>query len=158
MKVLGAILLIACGSCTGFCVSAAYRRKTALLESIADMLLSFLIKIEYGAPTVRDMFAEVKEEKAELPSFMADAYDGVSAAEALKKYPDGLTKQDAAKLSELFLQLGSADKASELQRLQGARAYFLQRTGSERPENEKKAQLAQKLGILFGIFAAVMLI
>ena len=158
MKLLGAILLIACGSCTGLCFSAAYRRKTALLEIIADMLLSLMIKMEFGAPTVEDMISEIKSEYADLPAFMYNAYDGGSAAEAVKRTPEGLSEADVSKLAGLFSQLGSADRDSELQRLRGARAYFLQRAETERPENEKRAQLSQKLGVLCGISAAIMLI
>ena len=40
---------------------------------------------------------------------------------AIKEYPDGLEQADVSRLSELFTQLGSADRDSELCRLRAAR-------------------------------------
>ena len=158
MKIVGIMLVTACGGCIGICVSAVYRRKTAMLEAISDMLLSMSIKLEYGAPTVEDMLGEVCAETPELPNFMQAAPDRYAVIEALKKDPDFLDEADARKLIELLTSLGSADKDSELQRLRSAREYFLRRADTERPKNEKHAELARKLGILCGIFAAIMLL
>ena len=158
MKLIGMILLTVCGSCIGVCVSAAFRRKTAMLVSVADMLLSFSIKLQYGSPTVGEMISEVCGEMAELPAFLQKAPEREAVIEAIKEYPDGLEQTDVSRLSELFTQLGSADRDSELCRLRAAREYFLQRIASERPKNEKRAQLARRLGVLLGIFAAIMLL
>ncbi len=158
MKLIGMLLLTGCGSVIGVCVSAAFRRKTAMLVSVADMLLSFSIKLQYGSPTVGEMISEVCGEMAELPAFLQRSPERDEIIRAIKEYPDGLEQADVSRLSELFTQLGSADRDSELCRLRTAREYFLQRIESERPKNEKRAELARRLGVLLGIFAAIMLL
>ena len=158
MKIIGIILVTVCGGCIGMCVSAVYRRKTAMLTAISDMLLSMSIKLEYGTPTVEEMLDEVCAETAELPHFMHKAPNRDAVIEAMKKDPDSLCEADVNKLTELLTNLGSADKDSELQRLRAAREHFLRRADTERPKNEKRAELARKLGLLCGIFAAIMLL
>ena len=158
MKLHGTILMILCGAGCGIYLSAAYRGRTDILARTADMLLGLSIMLDYGDPTVEEMLSGLTDGYSALPCYMKKGADRDEIIAQLKSQPDGMSRADSDRLAEFFTLFGSADKLSEQKRLSSVRAYFLQRTEQERPANERRAELARKLGILGGIFAAVMIL
>ena len=158
MRLIGCVMMILCGAGCGAYISSIYLGRTETLVRTADMLLTLSIRLEYEAPTVDEMIADVAEEYRRLPFLAENTADRDGILEALKNDSCGLEKADRERLAEFFMRFGSADRLSEQNRISAARAYFLQRIESERPENEKHAALSRRLGLLGGIFAAVMLL
>lgn len=161
MKLLGLMMLVCCGAVGGELMAAVYRDMLGLLVTTSDMLLQLEIIMDYEAPAVPDMLREIKRIAAKLPVFLDSFPDGGGANELLSKLSmneDGYAERDLHRLEEYFAQLGTADRLSELKRLEAVRAYFNSRIEEEKPLAAKRIKLARSLGLLGGIFVAVMLI
>lgn len=161
MKLIGLALLVCCGAACGEIMATKYRDMLGLLVTTSDMLLQLEIIMEYEAPAVSDMLREVKRIAVKVPVFLDSLPDGGGAdalLPLLRINCDGYEERDKCRLEEYFSQLGAADRLSELKRLDAVRAYFGMRIEEERPLAARRIKLARSLGLLGGIFVAVMLI
>ena len=157
LKLLGALLLTACGGAVGAYFSAGYRRRTALLERVGELLLEMSLMLDFECPTVDAMTARISESRKDMPCFIRGARCRAEVLSSLAENPDGFEDCDLSRLTALFSELGRADRQSELMRLDSARAYFGRRAEQVRPVNEQRAKLSVSLGILGGLFAAVIM-
>lgn len=161
MKLLGMLLIAACGALTGNAFAQMYIKAVKLLAMTCDMLLQLELIMEHEAPNVPVMLTILRKTSSQLPDFLYSLPKDAGACEVLERLEtneDGYTEQDRERLKIYFTQLGSADRLSELKRLKAARAYFTSRLSEERPRTEKRASLSRRLGVLCGILFAVMLI
>ena len=158
LRLTGVLLLIVCGGAAGAYLSAEYRRRTALLERVAELLLEMSMMMDFECPTVDVMMSRISGAGREVPRFMKGARRREDVLSSLAENPDGFEGCDLSRLTALFSELGRADKQSELTRLDSARAYFARRADEVRTVNGQRSKLALSLGILGGIFAAVIMI
>lgn len=161
IKVLGMLLIVFSGAAAGAAVGGEYRRRYQSLCAAADMIEQMQIMLEFESPTVSQMIEGVRKGSERAPLFILGLPDNADAARvcaSLDENKDGFAECDLHKLKELFSRLGSADKICEQQRLASAMCYFESRRQAERAETEKREKLAGSLGILGGIFAAVLML
>lgn len=159
IELVGAVLLAVSGAAAGSAAADEIKQQRLALQSVEDMLAQMMIMLEFEASTVQIMLSELR--KGSAPEFimrLPENADPERICEAIKRCPDGLTEQDVQKLCTLFGRLGSADKLCEQQRIAGAAAYFAERRKKCEPECRRKEKLAKSLGLLGGIFFAVMLL
>lgn len=160
IKLIGAALVIACGAETGLAKAREYRRRYSALCSVCDMLAQMRIMLEYESPTVSQMLGALKIESSNAPLFISELSENADSSDvcaAISKNHDGLDERDSAKLREFFSRLGSADKICEQQRISSAELYFENRRQAEQALTQKREKLARSLGILGGIFAAIIM-
>lgn len=158
IKLLGSVMVILCGAAAGMAAANAERERFEALGRTAEMLLQFSIMIEYESPTVDEMLRRTNACCEELPKFMrTEPADRDHILKELELDPDGFAACDKDRLREYFMLLGSADKPSELERTAALRAYFIRRTDTLHDKSRDKIKLCRTLGVLGGIFAAVML-
>ncbi|MGN0632666.1 MAG: stage III sporulation protein AB [Oscillospiraceae bacterium] len=161
IKLTGIILVVICGTAAGAYAADRYKKRFESLLLAQAVIEQLLIMLEYESPTVGEMIAGLKRSNIQLPVFIKELPENADAKDAVKsilKNKDGYEKCDLDKISELFNNLGSADKCCELQRLKSAGAYFEGRAERSRPDTERKIKLSRYLGLLGGIFLAVLLV
>lgn len=160
LRAAGLLLLVLCGAAGGIAAADKYKRRYDSLCSTADMLSQMQIMLGFEAPTVSQMLSDVKKGMEKPPAFLTKLSDEPSVSElsaALDENADGFEERDLQKLKELFSHIGSSDKSGEERRLAEAERYFSRRARSSEAETARQIKLAKSLGILAGIFAAVIL-
>lgn len=138
-----------------------FRMRCQAVEAVCNMIEQLEMMLEFEAPTVSEMLRQIKRQSLRLPKFifaLSDGSDAQAAVESIRKMGDEYDECDRLRLEELFMQLGSADKECERQRLASAHAYFSQRLKQLRQETQRRCRLAKNLGLLGGAFLAVILI
>lgn len=159
LKLIGSGLVILFGAAAGRNAGKRLTDRCRDLELTAELLRRLLMLLEYEQPTVDEMLSRTALPEGRLPLFIKAARGGRSALlTELRENRDELSVTDRDRLEELFTDLGSSDKAGEQQRLSAAEQYFRTRAESLRPEAESRSRLYRSLGLLGGVFAAVMLI
>ena len=149
--------MIICGAMLGLFAAQNSRRPLEALRNAEHMCDSLMIMLEFESPTVEEMIKRLCREM-NVPVFMRNVTDINELIKNTQSDPDGFYEQDLQRICEFFSSLGSADRECELSRTAAAREYFSSRAEQVAPAVERTVRLYRSLGLLGGIFAAVMLI
>ncbi|MCD7740907.1 MAG: stage III sporulation protein AB [Ruminococcus sp.] len=161
LKLIGFLAIVISSTAAGQYAAARYKARLSSVKQVVRMIEQLKMSLEFESPTVAHMILELKTQLIAAPKFISslgENADGQAAACALNDNPDGYNDEDLARLKELFLNLGSADKVCELARLSSANLYFANRVKQLEIETADKVKLSQSLGVLGGLFLGVVLI
>ena len=114
-RIIGALLLTACGGGIGAYLAAMYRQRTELLLRVSELLLQMSLMLDFESPTVDEMIRRLNDPIGDTPCFLRGQFTRNGVISALKDNYDGFERCDLARLTALFRELGAADKPSEQQ-------------------------------------------
>ena len=161
---IGGIVLAA--SCCGIYFSAALKDRIISLKRISCMLEEIFILLKYRSATVYEILETLRRDErfAELSflneqKFSADnSFQQVWCEAVERNIPKGLKKSDAELLSDVGRKLGTSDLEGQLSALELRQAELNSAISAAEEEYRRKAKLYRSLGVLAGVFIAIMLV
>lgn len=158
LRVIAAFIALICCAAEGYRRGAKLRIRVKTLGEIERMLNDFAIEIRCSALTIDELMRRADGRFAEI--FARCRENSENARDAWESACGTLPQNDkeTALLRELGHSLGTSDRAGQLQLLElySERISDL-RTAAE-SDCSRKAQAVQRVGILCGIAAAVLII
>ena len=161
MKVVLVIVLIALCALVGWGISDYYRRRRKFFEDLFRFNQNFRTCVQFSGDPLAKFVAESEQEarpdfRKVLERFSARLKSGDRSEFHFEDTP--LTPEERAKLSRYFEELGSCDARTEREKCEAYRNEFQQTLDSVRAEEQRNSALSVKLGIYFGVLAAILII
>ena len=160
MKLTGILILLICSALTGDLFAAYFKGKYELLAVTSRFLLECELIMDYKAPAVPDMLNDIMSSGIKLPYFIEKCKTDSGAEDVIKvlSADNCFDRNDRERLCEFFACIGNKKKKGEIKKISSVRSYFDIRVQEERAVTERKVHLFHILGVLGGVFIAVMLV
>lgn len=158
LRFIAAFIALICCSAEGYRRSARLKIRVETLGEIERMLNDFAIEIRCCAPTVDELMRRGNGRFAEL---FARCREGSENARNAWEAACGLlpkNDEETALLRELGRSLGTSDRIGQLQLLELYSERISDLRAAAESDCMRKAQAVQRVGILCGIAAAVLII
>lgn len=163
LKLLGCILIITSGTFTGLNVSFKYNQKMALHKKLVRLYNETAIILEYSFATFGEIIEHLRcsREYDEFRFLNAGADDidvKRTVLRALDTWDKGIERTSIDNLRAFFSKLGTTDIQGQISyaRLAAACEQDLIDTISEK--YKQRAKMSRTLGVLGGVFAAIMIV
>lgn len=156
-----AIFCIITLTCTliGFEFSASLRRRVTYLTQLQRALLEIEDAIGFLLLPLKEIYARLALEPGAVGALFQNAAPGDSASfeKALSSIGD-LTRSDREILSSLGTFLGSSDRDNQLKNLQLCQKRLEENLSAAKENRKTNGRLYQSLGVLGGLFLAIVLL
>lgn len=158
MRLLAALIALACCSLEGFRRSGELKSRAVLLGEISRMLGGFLIEIRCSGLTLDELISRADGRFAELVQKYIDSGD--DAKSAWEKACGELPKKggESALLAELGQSLGMSDRDGTLRLIELYVERFSELERAAREAYSEKGKAVMQVGTLCGIAAAILII
>lgn len=162
LKFAGAVLLVICGGFTGISMSNKVLSRERCLRAVNSMFDECAVMLNFNACTITELFEHLRQcsELDELKFLRISESDNCQkeAEMILSSQPYPFTDDEKMCLSTFFRELGSTDIDGQNALIERSRHYFKRRLEQQEAESLKKCKLYKTMGIMTGIFIAVVLI
>ena len=160
---LGIILLTSLG---GMYFSAALKNRVIALKRMNYMLEEIYIMLKYRSATVYEIAEALSRDQrfAEFGFLQELAFSSESTfqqswCEAVENHiPNGINKSDSELLMNIGRQLGTSELEGQISGVKLWQAELDSALAAAQEEYSRKAKLYRSLGVLTGVFIAIMLV
>lgn len=173
IRLVGAALVIFAGAGFGACPVHKMKERTRELEELYFCLLRLKSEINHGGKPLPEairaaadskksgkpgVYCRVMKQLAERLFRGREGYEILVRACVTEGFRDSvITKEEQEAFTETFLLLGGGDKAKQVQML----SYYAENVrlaiGQEKQKKKEKSYVYRSLGILGGVFLAVVM-
>lgn len=166
IKILGLVLIVLCGTCTGFALSSNLSGRVRMLEDTIGMLRCILEELRYTlAPMNRLIGSVASMERYQKLNFLQSCHvlmrRGVPFPQAwrqsLSENAAPLTKEEAGILASLSQVLGAADAGAQEAAVSHTVLLLEDRLRTAREGRDSHSRMYRALGFLGGLALAVAL-
>lgn len=166
LKAVCLFAIILLSSLGGMYFSAALKNRVITLKRINYMLEEIYIMLKYRSATVYEITDALSRDERfsdfdflrEI-SFLSGRPFQQSWCESLENHiPFGMNKSDAELLMSIGKQLGTSDLEGQISTVRLRQAELGTVISAAEEEYSRKAKLYRSLGVLTGVFIAIMLV
>lgn len=170
MKIPGMLLIILSGAALGAEAGRSLRRHWQSLEELKSLIIFLKGEIQYGAAPLGELFFRLSDKAdGSLPLFFRETAkemakeDHIPLEEILRKKAkdflgeSGLTEKEKKRLVKVCTQMGRLDRMTQIGTLEGYLYEILQEEQTAMEKVKQKETMYRCLGIMGGLFLAVLL-
>jgi stage III sporulation protein AB len=161
-----AVIIVAAYS-VGFYFKAALARRLVILRQTSLALEKIMLMLRFRGDTLHDIFTALKaDSRLDELTFIGEILDNMDDKSFAESYalavenfhPVGLKETDRELLKGIGSELGVSDTEGQLSSLLMYQEELETLTASAKTEVKEKSKLYSSLGLLSGVFAAILLI
>ncbi len=166
LKIFGIAVIILSASLGGIYFSSALKNRVISLKRINYMLEEIYIMLKYRSATVYEIVNSLNEDERfgelyflkELNFSPERSFRQCWCDAVEKNIPYGLRKSDVELLMNIGKKLGTSDIEGQLGAVRHRQAEIEAAISEAEKEYLRKAKLYRSLGVLTGVFIAIMLV
>ena len=159
IKYIGIILLSSSVCSYGFLMSKKLKQDHNVRNELTNLLRSIEHGIRYGSKPINQILSECNLPYLKKCGFITCLLSGCDIRENTKSHLGMLTDEEKQRVTEFFSLLGrTGNSESELIFCKGYIEYFENFEKISQEQVKSKSLLYRKIGIIFGILAAIIFI
>lgn len=162
MKALGLVLIVAVALGFGFYTSFFYLSELKKIQTAEEIITTLIMGLENGNLSLREIFRNLKKEDSLSEAFCTienNLMKGIEPFEKEKadKLGFGHDKETVENLWKAFFVLGKSSAAEQTEKMRFYRENIRNRYQVQDEFLHKKAKLSRSMGLLGGLFLAIIL-
>lgn len=163
MKILGLVLIISSAFGLGLYVNSFYLSELKKIQNADEMLTTLILGLENGNQSLKELFIALKKDEklAETFSFIEENIRRGKEPFVRKNAAElgfGHDREVAENLWKAFFVLGRYSAPEQIEKIRFYRENIQNRYRIQNDPLHKKAKLSRSMGLLGGLFLAVILI
>ena len=156
-KLMGAVMIIACGIIIGLSVNFGFRKRINILEDFAGFLHESILSIEFSAKSLPDIIAESNSMFAQSISRIIES--GAELGVAWQKAADEFSNtSDKSFVINVFEDFGSAGTESECEKLRKSLTHCEEIVRSVKENMQKKGKTQAVLPVYAAVIVLLILL
>ena len=166
LKYICIVMIVSASAMGGIYFSSALKNRVISLKQINYMLEEIYIMLRYRSATVYEIVETLCNDERfagldflkELKFSAENSFQESWCRAVEKNIPSGLKKSDRELLLNIGKKLGTSDLEGQLGAVKLRQAETAAAVSSAEEEYSRKAKLYRTLGVLTGVFIAIMLV